>query len=85
MERSEISWNHQYMQANGIRIHYVRHGKGFPIILLPGASKSTQDSSARSFLLGVGDPVIKIPWADRLEDYFTNYTSTRAEDTGSFV
>ena len=29
-------WNHEYLDANGIRVHYVRHGAGFPIILLHG-------------------------------------------------
>jgi len=29
-------WNHQYVEANGIRIHYVRHGAGSPIVLLHG-------------------------------------------------
>ncbi len=36
MGHSNIPWNHQYIQANGIRIHYVRHGKGLPIFLLHG-------------------------------------------------
>ncbi len=31
-----ISWNHGYAEANGIRIHYVRHGSGMPLILLHG-------------------------------------------------
>ena len=29
-------WNHQYLEANGIRIHHVRHGSGFPVVLLHG-------------------------------------------------
>jgi pimeloyl-ACP methyl ester carboxylesterase len=29
-------WNHEYAEANGISIHYVRHGAGQPIILLHG-------------------------------------------------
>ena len=29
-------WNHGYLQANGIRIHYVRHGTGVPLVLLHG-------------------------------------------------
>ena len=29
-------WNHQYLDANGIRVHYVRHGKGHLLILLHG-------------------------------------------------
>ena len=29
-------WNHQYLDANGIEIHYVRHGAGLPLVLLHG-------------------------------------------------
>jgi pimeloyl-ACP methyl ester carboxylesterase len=30
-------WNHQYLDANGIGVHYVRHGEGdFPLVLLHG-------------------------------------------------
>lgn len=29
-------WNHHVVEANGIRIHYVRHGAGFPPILRHG-------------------------------------------------
>ncbi len=29
-------WNHQYLDANGIRIHYLRHGEGLPLVLLHG-------------------------------------------------
>jgi pimeloyl-ACP methyl ester carboxylesterase len=32
----EPGWNHQDLDANGIRIHYVRHGHGFPLVLLHG-------------------------------------------------
>ncbi|MGH3087747.1 MAG: alpha/beta fold hydrolase [Rubrobacteraceae bacterium] len=31
-----MDWNHGYVEANGIRIHYVRHGVGMPLILLHG-------------------------------------------------
>ena len=30
------AWNHRYLDANGIRIHYVRRGDGFPLVLLHG-------------------------------------------------
>jgi pimeloyl-ACP methyl ester carboxylesterase len=30
------SWNHGYAEANGIRIHHVRHGTGTPLLLLHG-------------------------------------------------
>ena len=29
-------WNHQYLDTNGIEIHYVRHGTGSPLVLLHG-------------------------------------------------
>jgi pimeloyl-ACP methyl ester carboxylesterase len=30
------AWNHDYVEANGINIHYVRHGEGYPLVLLHG-------------------------------------------------
>ena len=33
---NEPMWNHQYIEANDIRIHYVRHGSGSPLVLLHG-------------------------------------------------
>jgi len=33
---SEPAWNHRYLDANGIEVHYVRHGSGPPLILLHG-------------------------------------------------
>lgn len=36
MENASMNWNHQYAEVNGVRLHYVRHGGGFPLILLHG-------------------------------------------------
>lgn len=33
---TETVWNHEYADANGIRVHYVRHGAGEPLVLLHG-------------------------------------------------
>lgn len=33
---NEFGWNHQHLDANGIKIHYVRHGDGSPLVLLHG-------------------------------------------------
>lgn len=33
---NRTDWNHCAIDANGIRIHYVRHGAGAPIVLLHG-------------------------------------------------
>jgi len=30
------SWQHKFVQAKGIRIHYVEQGEGFPVVLLHG-------------------------------------------------
>ena len=30
------AWNHRHVDANGISIHYVRQGEGFPLVLLHG-------------------------------------------------
>jgi pimeloyl-ACP methyl ester carboxylesterase len=29
-------WNHRHVEANGITLHYVRHGSGVPLVLLHG-------------------------------------------------
>ena len=29
-------WNDRFLEANGINIHYVRHGEGYPLVLLHG-------------------------------------------------
>ena len=29
-------WNHEYLEANGVGVHFVRHGGGFPLVLLHG-------------------------------------------------
>lgn len=35
---SEVTWSHRYSEANGIRVHYVRHGerRGTTVVLLHG-------------------------------------------------
>jgi pimeloyl-ACP methyl ester carboxylesterase len=30
------SWKHEFVEANGIRIHYVEQGEGFPVVLVHG-------------------------------------------------
>ena len=30
------TWNHQYTNVNGVRLHYVREGKGTPLLLIHG-------------------------------------------------
>ena len=32
----EAAWNHGYVEANGVRVHYVRQGAGMPLVLLHG-------------------------------------------------
>lgn len=32
----DMEWNHEYVEANGVWIHYVRHGSGQPLVLLHG-------------------------------------------------
>ena len=33
---TDFDWNHQYADLPGLRVHYVRHGQGMPLILLHG-------------------------------------------------
>jgi pimeloyl-ACP methyl ester carboxylesterase len=37
------------------------------------------------FLWGANDPILRIAWADKLGDYFTDYTLEPAEDAGHYV
>ena len=30
------TWNHQFAEVNGVRLHYVREGSGTPLILVHG-------------------------------------------------
>jgi pimeloyl-ACP methyl ester carboxylesterase len=32
----QLDWNHRHVEANDIRVHYVRHGTGEPVVLLHG-------------------------------------------------
>jgi pimeloyl-ACP methyl ester carboxylesterase len=32
----ESSWNHRYIETNGICMHYVEQGEGYPVLLLHG-------------------------------------------------
>ena len=34
--QSVTDWSHHHVEANGIRVHYVRHGAGAPLVLLHG-------------------------------------------------
>ena len=36
MASGEAAWNHGYVEANGVRVHYVRQGAGMPLVLLHG-------------------------------------------------
>ncbi len=79
-----FEWNHQYLDANGIRIHYVRHGEGLPLVLLHGwpefwlTWRKNIPPLAEGFdvvapdLRGFGDsdkPALPDPPSDLLKDY----------------
>ena len=79
-----FEWNHQYLDANGIRIHYVRHGEGLPLVLLHGwpefwlTWRKNIPLLAEGFdvvapdLRGFGDsdkPALPDPPGDLLKDY----------------
>jgi pimeloyl-ACP methyl ester carboxylesterase len=79
-----FEWNHQYLEANGIRIHYVRHGEGLPLVLLHGwpefwlTWRKNIPPLAEGFdvvapdLRGFGDsdkPALPDPPGDLLKDY----------------
>ena len=79
-----FEWNHQYLDANSLRIHYVRHGEGLPLVLLHGwpefwlTWRKNIPPLAEGFdvvapdLRGFGDsdkPVLPDPPGDLLKDY----------------
>ena len=79
-----FEWNHQYLYANGIRIHYVRPGEGLPLVLLHGwpefwlTWRKNIPPLAEGFdvvapdLRGFGDsdkPALPDPPGDLLKDY----------------
>ena len=33
---TKFDWNHEYAELPGLKVHYVRHGKGLPVILQHG-------------------------------------------------
>lgn len=79
-----FEWNHQYLDANSLRIHYVRHGEGLPLVLLHGwpefwlTWRKNIPPLAEGFdvvapdLRGFGDsdkPALPDPPGDLLKDY----------------
>ena len=79
-----FEWNHQYLDANSLRIHYVRHGEGLPLVLLHGwpefwlTWRKNIPPLAEGFdvvapdLRGFGDsdkPALPDPPSDLLKDY----------------
>lgn len=79
-----FEWNHQYLYANSLRIHYVRHGEGLPLVLLHGwpefwlTWRKNIPPLAEGFdvvapdLRGFGDsdkPALPDPPGDLLKDY----------------
>ncbi len=79
-----FEWNHQYLDANSLRIYYVRHGEGLPLVLLHGwpefwlTWRKNIPPLAEGFdvvaldLRGFGDsdkPVLPDPPGDLLKDY----------------
>ncbi len=50
-----------------------------------GAPPMPKISAPTQFLWGAHDPVLRVEWIDRLDDYFANYQVKRAEEAGHFV
>jgi pimeloyl-ACP methyl ester carboxylesterase len=94
-----FEWDHQYLSANGIRIHYVRHGEGLPLMLLRGwpefwlTWRKTIPQLAESFdevapdLRGFMDsdkPALSDPPSDLLKDYLEDLRVANEEISGFF-
>ena len=54
-------------------------------IIRDGAPEMPKIEVPSRFLWGAGDPVVKVRWADRLGDYFADYTFEPARGAGNIV
>ena len=53
--------------------------------MAPRGTRAPEDRGACALFLGRGGPLVKIAWADRLGEYFSNYSFAAAEGAGHFV
>ena len=68
-------WSDWYVGVSRYRMQLITEGA--PVI-----PKITQPTYV---LWGAHDPVLKVAWADRLDEYFETFRFEQAEDAGHFV
>ena len=54
-------------------------------MMIEGPPRLPRIAAPARFLWGAHDPVLRIEWADKLDDYFANFSFTPAPDAGHFV
>ena len=64
-----------YISTNESRIEQIRNGP----------PELSQIATPTRVLWGASDSVLKVEWADRLGDYFADYSVTPADGAGHFV
>ena len=82
------AWVDNFMQPGNLRGGFVWSGGGAEAwikMLRAGAPELPKIEAPAYFLWGEGDPILKVRWADRLGDYFSNFELEPAPGAGHFV
>jgi len=82
------AWVDNFMQPGNLRggfDWYVGVGEARMKMMREGAPELPKIGTPAYFLWGESDPILKVRWADRLEDYFSNFELEPASGAGHFV
>ena len=82
------AWVDNFMRPGNLRggfDWYVGVGEARMKMMREGAPELPKITSPAYFLWGEGDPILKVRWADRLGDYFSDFEFEPAPGAGHFV
>lgn len=82
------AWVDNFMQPGNLQggfDWYAGVGEARMKMMREGAPELPKIEAPAYFLWGEGDPILKVRWADRLGDYFSNFELEPAPGAGHFV
>jgi pimeloyl-ACP methyl ester carboxylesterase len=82
------AWVDNFMQPGNLQggfDWYVGVGEARMKMMREGAPELPKIEAPAYFLWGEGDPILKVRWADRLGDYFSDFELESAPGAGHFV